>query len=313
VNEPARSAKPKRSRSRSPLALEVAPVRVDIAGLSHVGRVRSINQDHFLIVRLGRFLRNIQTNIPDEDLPPSIEEGGTAMVVADGIGGQPSGDRASKLAIRVLLQLVIGTSDWLFLLDDDLVHEVLHRARERGAAVDAVLSEMAKADPKLKGFGTTMTAAFNNGRDLFVTSIGDSRAYLMRGGQLRALTRDHTIAQELADQGRIEPTEVKTHPFRHTLTRALGHHGGTAELDVQGLMLEDGDGVLLCTDGLTDMVKEAEIAEILKEGGTAKRACRDLVDSALTAGGADNVTAVVAFYRIRSRNDSSPDEGRFST
>jgi PPM family protein phosphatase len=309
VNEPARSAKPKRSRSRSPLALEVAPVRVDIAGLSHVGRVRSINQDHFLIVRLGRFLRNIQTNIPDEDLPPSIEEGGTAMVVADGIGGQPSGDRASKLAIRVLLQLVIGTSDWLFLLDDDLVHEVLHRARERGAAVDAVLSEMAKTDPKLKGFGTTLTCAYNNGRDLFVASIGDSRTYLMQKGQLRVLTRDHTIAQELADQGRIDPAEVKTHPFRHTLTRALGHHGGTAELDVQGLMLEDGDALLLCTDGLTDMVKEGEIAEILKEAGSARRACRHLVDCALAAGGEDNVTAVVAFYRIRSSNVSSPDEG----
>jgi PPM family protein phosphatase len=158
-----------------------------------------------------------------------------------------------------------------------------------------------------------MTAAFNNGRDLFIASIGDSRAYLMRRGQLRALTRDHTIAQELADQGRIEPTEVKTHPFRHTLTRALGHHGGTAELDVQGLMLEDGDALLLCTDGLTDMVKEGEIKEILKEVGSARRVCGHLVDSALTAGGLDNVTAVVAFYRLSSRNDSSPDEGRVAT
>jgi serine/threonine protein phosphatase PrpC len=303
----------KRAQGDSHLVRQKFPsVRVDVAGLSHAGRVRPNNEDHFLIARFGRLFQIAQTNLPESEAPPSIEEGGTAMVVADGIGGHAAGERASLLAITTLHELVMATPDWLFRLNDDRVQTVMRRARERIAAVDGKLAEIAESDPELKGFGTTMTVAFNNAGDLFVASIGDSRAYLMRQGKLRAITRDHTVAQELADQGLLDPNEVRTHHYRHALTRALGHHGGTAETDVQGMGLADGDRLLLCTDGLTDMVGDAEIEQILKEARTARRACRRLIDCAISAGGADNVTAVVAFYRVPDSNIPA-EEARYRT
>lgn len=151
------TAKPKPDRRRHRARRKFPSVRVDVAGLSHVGRVRTNNEDHFLIARFGRFFKIVQTNLPDAEAPPSVEEGGTAMVVADGIGGHAAGERASLLAILTLHQLAMETPDWLFRLNDDRVQTVMRRTRERGAAVDAALAEMAKSDPELQGFGTTMT------------------------------------------------------------------------------------------------------------------------------------------------------------
>jgi protein phosphatase len=140
--------------------------------------------------------------------------------------------------------------------------------------------------------------AHNRGRDLFVGHVGDSRAYLGRAGDLIRLTRDHTYAQHLADRGIIPQEEVTTHRLRHVLTRALGEFGQTVEADVQQVRLDEGDQVLLCTDGLTDMVDDADIGAALRTAGTAGDACRALVDMALANGGKDNVTVVLARYRF---------------
>src|SRR5207302_1701640 len=128
--------------------------------------------------------------------------------------------------------------------------------------------------------------------------VGDSRAYLFRRGGLHQLTRDHTLAQALADAGRITPAEVATHRLRHVLVRSLGAGRGDLEVDIQHLQIADGDRLLLCTDGLTDMAPDDLIGEVLRATESPEEASRALVELALERGGKDNVTVVLAQYTI---------------
>jgi serine/threonine protein phosphatase PrpC len=280
---------------RPPLLSALA--RVDVAGLSDRGKVRPNNEDHFYVARFGRFLEALCTNLPADEMPPRFDETGYAAIVADGIGGSSGGEVASKLAISTLINLALGAPDWILRLDGNAIAQKLQRRfQERFDQIRAVMAERASADPRLHGFGTTMTMALSLGPALFVIHIGDSRAYLLRQHQLHQLTRDHTIAQALAEQGLLAPQEAATSRMRHVLTKSLGAQAGYAEPDAQEVALQDGDCLLLCTDGLTDMVKDEKIVQILAGGDSAEKACRCLIDEALAAGGKDNVTAVVARY-----------------
>ena len=281
--------------SRPPLLSALA--RVDLCGLSDRGHVRPGNEDHFYVARFGRYLERLCTNVPEDELPPRFDETGYAAIVADGIGGSAAGEVASKLAITTLINLALGTPDWILRLDGDaLPQKVQRRFQERFGQIQAVLADQASADAALHGFGTTMTMALSLGRDLFVMHLGDSRAYLLRQQRLRRLTRDHTVAQALADRGLLAPHEAATSRLRHVLTKALGARDGYADPDVEEVTLQDGDSLLLCTDGLTDMVPDEGIVQVLAGGDPAEGACRRLVEEALAAGGKDNVTAVVARY-----------------
>jgi protein phosphatase len=165
---------------------------------------------------------------------------------------------------------------------------------ERFAAADAVVQEQASADPRLSGMGTTLTMALSNGDNLFLGHVGDSRAHLLRGGHLQVLTRDHSFAQTLADAGSISQSKVATHPLRNVLLRHIG--GGASRVDLRHFELRSGDQLLLSTDGLTDLVSEPQIAEVLRSAATAQAACDRLVEMALAAGGKDNITVVLARY-----------------
>jgi protein phosphatase len=276
-----------------------APVRVDLGGESHPGKVRPNNEDHFLICRFGRFLETMHTNLPADAVPPRSEESGWALVVADGMGGCAGGEEASRLAIAGLIDLVLHTPDWILRLDEGpWPQEVMRRAARRYEQVNQALAAEARDRPGLKGFGTTMTLAFSLGSDLFLAHLGDSRAYLLSEGRLWQLTRDHTVAQALLDRRVLDRREAATHPLRHVLTQSLGDHGRQIQPDVTRLALKDNDCLLLCTDGLTNMVADQVIGETLASGEPAQAVCRRLVDRALEAGGKDNVTAVVARYRL---------------
>jgi protein phosphatase len=274
-------------------------VSVDVAGLTHPGNVRRDNEDHFLVCRFGRFLERLQTNLPEGDVPPRVQEGGYALMVADGIGGSAAGEWASRLAIRTLIELVLKVPDWILRAEDhSFREEVWRRAGEYFGQINAALAQQAQGDPGLRGFGTTLTVAWNLGPALFVAHLGDSRAYLFRQGQLHRLTRDHTLAQQMADRGLLAQSEAASHHLRHVLLKALGDTACAAEPDVRRFVLTDGDGLLLCSDGLTDMVAESAITGILLREQTANETCQHLVDAALQAGGKDNVTAIVARYRL---------------
>jgi protein phosphatase len=172
------------------------------------------------------------------------------------------------------------------------------RMTDRFRRINAALLQQAAAHTNLAGMSTTLTAALTHGKSLIVGHIGDSRAYLLRGGNLERLTRDHTLAQRLIDSGVIAPDDDLARGLRSVLMQALGSSEGECLPDVRHYSLEDGDQLLLCTDGLTDMVDDETIKTILTRTRSAQTACRNLIDAALTNGGKDNVTAVVARYSI---------------
>jgi serine/threonine protein phosphatase PrpC len=274
-------------------------VEVDIAALSHPGKVRKNNEDHFIATRFDRTMRTLATNVPEGAVPSLYSETVYGLLVADGVGGAAGGEIASRTAIQALVDLVLDTPDWIMRIDDPLAEEVLARMERRFKQVREVLVERAKTDQSLRGMATTMTVACTLGPELMTAHVGDTRAYVLRrDGRLERLTRDQTMAQSLADAGAITQEEVSKHPSRHVLTSALATRGAFVQVELKRGRLEDGDQLLLCSDGLTEMVADDAIAEVLRVPGKAEDACRELVERALAAGGKDNVTVVLGRYRI---------------
>jgi protein phosphatase len=223
------------------------------------------------------------------------------------MGGHAGGEVASRMAISALVSLALDVPDWIFKADEEYAREIERRARQRVRDVGAMLVERGRRDPALHGMGTTLTAARSLGRDLLIIHVGDSRAYLLRAGGLLRLTRDHTYAQLLVDTGRLRPDEVPDSRHRHILTNALGGSGGDVKVDTDWLQLEDADRLLLCSDGLTDLVDDEAITTILREATRSSDACGQLVQRALDGGGRDNVTVIVATYRL-PEEPASPGE-----
>ncbi|HET6689908.1 MAG TPA: Stp1/IreP family PP2C-type Ser/Thr phosphatase, partial [Miltoncostaeaceae bacterium] len=238
---------------------------VEVAYLSDTGRIRHHNEDRALA-------------------SPRV------LVVADGMGGAKAGEVAAQMAIDSVGRLV----------------GPVHEGDVRGAVERAnrAIRRVARDDPDKSGMGTTLTAAMLDDGRLDVVHVGDSRAYLWRGGELRQVTEDHSVVAELVRRGSITREEAETHPHRNVITRALGAEEGV-DADVVHVDLEDGDVVLLCSDGLSSYVPEAAIAEVLARTERLDAAARGLVNLANGAGGADNVTVVLA--RVAREEDRSGD------
>jgi serine/threonine protein phosphatase PrpC len=280
-------------------------VKIDFGALTHAGNVRPNNEDAYIIYRSGRFWEKINTSLEAGDLPDRSDEIAYGMAVADGVGGAAAGDVASSMAIRVLVSLILNAAKWALKLDnpetrETEVQDVKERAEAYFQKIDEALLKHAEAYPRLKGMGTTMTGAYSFGDDLFILHIGDTRAYLFRQNSLKRLTHDQTVAQALADAGAITPEEVSAHRLRHTLTSCLGGESAKILMEIRHVRLIDGDRLLLCSDGLTDTVSEAEVTEILRATEGSTGACQSLVNLALQKGGTDNVTVLVARYSIPS-------------
>jgi protein phosphatase len=276
-----------------------ATVEVEFGAVTHPGLRRTTSDDHFLIVQLGRHQKTIATSLPEGAVPDRFDEQGYGMVVADGMG-RDGPELASRLALTTLLQLVLHFGKWNVRINETTAWDVAQRAERFYRKVDETVSEASLQHPALAGMSTTLTAAFSAGDELFVIHVGHSRAYLYRGGLLTRLTRDQTLAQRRAETGRTSPIELAARDLRHMLTDAIGGHAGVPDIEIQNSLLLDGDMVLLCTNGLTDLVEDDTIADVLR--GSASRPpteqCQALVDLALERGGPDNITAVLARYRI---------------
>jgi protein phosphatase len=273
-------------------------VEIDLAGQSHPGRVRPNNEDLFFAARFERTMTTLATNMRPTEYPSFSSETSYGIVVADGMGGHAAGEVASRTAITVLLDLVLKSPEWIMRLDEQAMQEVVRRTRERLQQVQEVLVRRARAEPYLAGMGTTLTLAASLGTEVMLAHVGDSRAYLMRQTQLWQLTKDQTVVQEMIDAGQLTPQQAARHRLRHMLTGALSTDDQKVPVEFRWLALADGDQLLLCSDGLTEMVPDAKIAEVLRQGGNADSACGKLVELALEGGGKDNVTVVVARYRI---------------
>jgi protein phosphatase len=273
-------------------------VEVDLAAVSDRGLVRENNQDHYLVVRIGRSLQTVLTNLLAAQVPAQAEEVAYGLIVADGMGGPAGGEVASQLAITTLVSLALHTPDWVLGIRPQDTRRRMQRMEERWRRVQEALRQRGDREPALGQMGTTMSAAVSLGTRLVVGHVGDSRVYIFRQGQLHQLTLDHTLVQMMVDQGELTPEQAALHPQRHLLLRCFNAEEDTVQGDFQQALLVDGDQLMLCTDGLTDMVDTEVISSVLSRAATADEACQVLLAAALKNGGKDNVTIALARYRF---------------
>jgi serine/threonine protein phosphatase PrpC len=265
-------------------------VRVDVAGLTDVGLKRKANDDHFVIAGLQRTVVIRQTSLPSDrvfDRLRGLE--GLLMMVADGVGGRPKGALASETAITALVEYIGQAAGCFNQLDVDQEHQFLEQL-EMGV-LEAHRRLLTAGDPRY-GPATTLTMAMLIWPRAYIVHVGDSRAFYLRKGRLRQLTRDQTTGEYLVDAGAWTEEQARSAPLASGLASALGSEELTPAI---GLVdLQPGDTLMLCTDGLTKHVPDERIVELLGGGASAEAACRALVDAALAAGGTDNITTVVA-------------------
>jgi protein phosphatase len=288
---------------RYPRAVEssdLTSLEVDLSATSHPGHGREDNQESYLVMRFGRSLESLSTNLSEHLLERSYNLTGYGILIADGGGISPSKEVASRVAIANLIELILDTSDWTLALRREMdVRTVLQRMTQRFLQIDEVLREEAKQHPALATMGTTLTVAAMLGTDLVIGHVGNSRAYLCRGNELKQLTTDHTLAQALIDAGVANRDDPATRSMRHVLTAAIGSPGERINPQVETFKLNSGDRILLCSDGLTGIVNDKTIADVLRDSTSSENACQTLIDLALAAGGVDSITAVVAFVSSR--------------
>lgn len=261
---------------------------VRLGAATHTGHVRTRNEDHHAIVRRKRTCEMLFTNLP-HDRWDFAEDESYGILVADGIGGAAFGDVASTLALQTVLELFSRATSWIMKFTDLDGQEVHQRVDAYVEQIRETFRMYGQVDPDLRQMGTTLTAAILLPPHVLFVNIGDSRAYGYRGGQLEQFTRDQTLAQDMIDAG-ADPEEVRR--FRHLLTNSLGGHEQHIGAEVIHGQLEHGDRLLLCTDGLSDMVDDADIATVLANA-EPQAACDQLVQLALDNGGKDNVTVAV--------------------
>jgi len=273
-------------------------VHVDISALTHTGHRRQNNEDQFFVAKATRALETLMTSLPPGDVPDRTDELNYVMVVADGMGGHAAGEVASRLTITALVALALQIPDWILRADPAHVPEIERRARQAIQQVGSMLVERGRQDVSLRGMGSTLTGARSFGRELLIVHVGDSRAYLLRAGQLQRLTRDHTYAQMMVDAGHSSPDDAALSGVRHILTNVLGGAVDEVDVDVDLLGLEDADRLLLCSDGLTDGVDNDTIGATLQRALSSREACERLVQLALDCGGHDNVTVIVASFEF---------------
>jgi protein phosphatase len=244
----------------------------DFASLSDRGRVRLNNED-----ACGHFIPATEAEIEDK---------GVVFVVADGMGGHRGGEIASQIAVRTIMAFYSVNGD------EDRQHALARAFRE---ANQTILQE-AVADSTLFGMGTTCTAvALHRGRAYFA-HVGDSRAYFMRRGALRQVTNDHSIVGEMVRSGILSDEDARTHPRRNVITRSLGAQEDIEADTPETLAIERGDTFLICTDGLTSYLTDADIAVVLATN-PPEAACKKLVTMANEQGGRDNITVQVITVR----------------
>ena len=269
--------------ARETRSRESGVVNVSVFGLSDIGRVRKNNEDSFAVCDLNTGEMN-----PFSSEHP-LGSRGLLLLVADGMGGEMCGEVASNLCVAVLPSRLIE----ILSSADSNSPDLPQHLREAVEFANRAVFDKAQCERLCRGMGTTATAAALVGERLVVAQVGDSRAYLIRGGQMLQLTRDQTFLNYLADRGAPLPAEPEKDSRRSILTQALGTRE-TLDVKLTGARMRSQDAVLLCSDGLYSMVKPAEVLEILKNGDTPEGRCRALIDAANRGGGADNVTAIVA-------------------
>lgn len=273
-------------------------VRTRCEGLTDRGLRRQNNEDNFLVARLTKRLDVCRSSFGQDGRSRFAEEMAHLLVVADGLGGAAAGERASALSISTIEDFVLNCFKWFLHFEPGEKDELVRELREALRRADHDVYQKARDHRSLEGMGTTLTMAYSVFGQLYIAHAGDSRAYLLRDGTLRRLTRDHTYAQMLLDAGEISPEDARRPGIRNVVTNVVGGPSEGVFVELHKLDLEDDDVLMLCTDGLSEPVAEEDIASDLSRIDDPGDACRSLLKRALDAGGPDNVAVVVARFAV---------------
>jgi len=279
-------------------AIDAAAIRkprdqdIDVFGVTHAGKVRKENQDHFLIASLTKQMVVERTSLPPEAhrlVEP--ERLASLAMVADGVGSGGGGEEASREALQAVAQYVAKSTHAFYTADASEPEVFTEVLTDAALSCHASLLERAEQDPDHKRFGTTLTLWLGLWPQAYLLQVGDSRCYLYRDGKLAQLSRDQTMAQELVDQGVMERTGAFSSKWAHVLSSAIGGH--QAAPVVTRVERDWGTIVLLCSDGLTKHVSDEQIAERLARLKSSRQTCEELLQDALDGGGSDNITVVI--------------------
>jgi protein phosphatase len=271
------------------------PDQIDVFGVTNVGRVRTENQDQFLIASLHKTMMVHHSSIPPELLGRLTSDSrGFVFLVADGVGGGPAGKLASGTALQAIVDYVIHAMDLYTQLDEkteavflDQLRRSVERSHEKIQAEGGM--------NQTRGMATTLTMVVVRWPKAYLVHVGDSRCYRLRNGRLDVMTKDQTMAQVLMDAGALSPDTAEQSGLKHILWSALGGKEATPEVDTQDI--EWDDVMLLCSDGLTKHVSDEEIRDVLAQPLSSEATGNALLTMALDRGGSDNVTLVISRLR----------------
>jgi serine/threonine protein phosphatase PrpC len=265
---------------------------LDVYGLTHPGKVRTTNQDHFLICSLRKQMLVHLTSLSGLDRMPVLAERLAFLaVVADGVGGSAGGETASRVAVEAVTRYIAESVQCYYASHGEGGDMFLASLQDAAAQCHEDLLELGRDQPDLEGMATTLTLWLGVWPRAYLLQVGDSRCYLLRDGELTQLSRDQTMAQELVDAGVMARAEASRTRWAHTLSSAIG--GRQTATIVTRLEQEWGNVGLLCSDGLTRHVSDDRIRDRLRGMTSARQVCEDLLQDALDDGGTDNITILV--------------------
>jgi len=282
-----------RTPDKSTLAVNPKPHddEIDVFGLSHTGKVRAQNQDHFLLATIHKRVQIVQTNLTEQQrLPMEDERLAFIAMIADGVGGAEGGEEASATALEVAMQYMARSTDCYYQADggDEQFINVLQDAamRSHQAVIDR-----ARVVAEGRPMATTLTLWMGVWPFYYLLQVGDSRCYLFREGEITQISRDQTIAQDLLDQGIFTRAMAARSQYSNVLSSAIG---GDEAVPVVTRMRADWKSIhLLCTDGLTKHVSDDTIRERLSSMTSSRQVCEQLLEDALAGGGTDNISIIV--------------------
>lgn len=264
---------------------------IDEYAVTHVGKVRKTNHDHFLLASIHKRIVLHQTSLSDQQrLPLGDERLAVIAMVADGVGGGEGALHASTTTLEIATRYLVGSAD-CFYRAEATEEEFMQALQDAALRSHAAVLERAKATPQVRSMATTLTLWMGVWPWFYILQVGDSRYYLYRDGQLTQVSRDQTIAQDLVDQGVFSRAAGQQSRFAHVLSSSIG--GEQTEPVVTRLRADWHNVHLICSDGLTKHVTDERIAERLGAMTSAKQVCEQLLQDALDGGGTDNITIVV--------------------
>ncbi len=272
-------------------------IRLKLFGRTDVGQIREHNEDNFLIADLSRQSRSLMEADRDRVVGPA----GAVFAVCDGMGGAAAGEVASKLAVDIIYEKMLAGGQPAS--GDDLARRLVSTVEEAGLRI----FNEARADRTRRGMGTTSTVATLLDSRLFIAQVGDSRAYLLRGETLVQVTRDQSLVNQLIEAGQLTEEEAETFEHNNIILQALGT-AESVQVDLTYVDLRRGDRLIMCSDGLSGMIRGEDIRQVLLSVPDPLEACKVLTDRANQAGGHDNITVIVVRFEGEGLSPPSPDD-----